>query len=88
MLLDKETVILGSLSRHAPATALESNHPAVLNVLQTSYFHDVVMMRIENDFPRELEERYGKDYALIRREHPEMHSENLNTLISRKDDLL
>ncbi|MNW64995.1 hypothetical protein D3C74_433340 [compost metagenome] len=60
----------------------------MLNVLQTSYFHDVVMMRIENDFARELEERYGKDYALIRREHPERHSENLNTLISRKDDLL
>jgi sugar-specific transcriptional regulator TrmB len=80
MLLDKETAILGSFSRHAPASALESNHPAVLNVLETSYFHDVVMMRIENDFSRELEGRYGKDYALIRREHPEMQSD------TRKDD--
>lgn len=76
MLLDKETAIIGSFSRHAPPSALESNHPAVLNVLQTSYFHDVVMMRIEKDFARELEDRYGKDYALIRREHPEMHSKN------------
>ena len=72
MLLDKETAILGSFSRHAPASALESNHPAVLNVLETSYYHDVVMMRIENDFTKELEARYGKDYGLIRREHPEM----------------
>jgi hypothetical protein len=76
MLLDKETAIIGSFSRHAPPSALESNHPAVLNVLQTSYFHDVVMMRIEKDFASELEDRYGKDYALIRREHPEMHAKN------------
>lgn len=74
ILLDKETAILGSFSRHTPASALESNHPAVLNMLQTSYFHDVVMMRIEKDFAAELELRYGKDYALIRKEHPEMHS--------------
>ncbi|WP_379127343.1 TrmB family transcriptional regulator [Paenibacillus sp. sgz500958] len=74
MLLDKETAILGSFSRYASASALESNHPAVLNMLETSYFHDVVMMRIEADFTKELEDRYGKDYAQIRREHPEMHS--------------
>ncbi|MNO01555.1 hypothetical protein D3C81_2217230 [compost metagenome] len=72
--MDKETALLGSFSRTAPASALESNHPAVLNVLQTAYFHDVVMMRVEQDFSGELEARYGKDYALIRREHPEMHS--------------
>ncbi|KAI7250916.1 hypothetical protein KC345_g11616 [Hortaea werneckii] len=74
MLLDKETAILGSFSRYTPASVLESNHPAVLSMLETSYFHDVVMMRIEADFSEDLEARYGKDYALIRREHPEMHS--------------
>ncbi|WNS45235.1 helix-turn-helix domain-containing protein [Paenibacillus sp. MMS20-IR301] len=76
LLLDKETAILGSFSSHAPPSALESNHPAVLNVLETSYYHDVVMMRIEADFASELEERYGKDYDLIRREHPEMLPKN------------
>ncbi|ULO04906.1 TrmB family transcriptional regulator [Paenibacillus sp. 19GGS1-52] len=76
MLLDKETAILGSFSRYAPSSALESNHPAVLNMLETAYFHDVVMMRIEVDFAKELEVRYGKDYALIRHEHPEMQLKN------------
>ncbi|ETT51816.1 hypothetical protein C162_09391 [Paenibacillus sp. FSL R7-269] len=63
---------MGSSPRHSQASALESNHPAVLDVLQTSYYHDVVMMRIEQDFAPELEARYGKNYSLIFQEHPEM----------------
>ncbi|NQX44302.1 TrmB family transcriptional regulator [Paenibacillus tritici] len=79
ILLDKEISLLGSFNRHSQASALESNHPAVLDALQTSYYHDVVMMRIEQDFAGELEDRYGKNYALIRREHPEMLSRKLET---------
>ncbi|WP_339224992.1 helix-turn-helix domain-containing protein [Paenibacillus sp. FSL H8-0332] len=77
LLLDKETSLLGSFTRHSQASALESNHPAVLDVLQTSYYHDVVMMRIEQDFATELEARYGKNYSLIFQEHPEMRGRKL-----------
>ncbi|KAA9004878.1 TrmB family transcriptional regulator [Paenibacillus spiritus] len=71
LLLDKQQALLGSFGQQT-ASALESNHPAVRSVLETSYFHDVVMTRIENDFAKELKEKYGTNYALIRREHPEM----------------
>ncbi|SET96272.1 TrmB family transcriptional regulator [Paenibacillus sp. NFR01] len=72
LLLDQKVALLGNFGSQTPALALESNHFSLLDVLDSAYFHDVVMQRIERDFAPELLDRYGPDYARIRQEHPEM----------------
>lgn len=68
LLCDHETALLGSFGQAVQLTALESDHPSVLELLHTAFFHDIVMERIEQDFSEELAGRYGRHYENIKRE--------------------
>lgn len=46
-------------------SALETNHPSVIQLLKNAFYDDVIMTHLEADYGEELIERYGKDYEKI-----------------------
>ncbi|WP_138495197.1 TrmB family transcriptional regulator [Paenibacillus pinistramenti] len=73
LLCDQETALIGSFGTQAEESVLESNHPSIVDLLVNAYEHDVVMLRIEEDFGAELAAKYGEHYEKIRQEHPELN---------------
>ncbi|ANS76791.1 TrmB family transcriptional regulator [Paenibacillus yonginensis] len=73
LLADNQGALVGSFGADAEKSVLESNHPSIVDLLSNAYRHDVIMLRIEQDFGPELTLKYGEDYQKIKQEHPEIH---------------
>jgi sugar-specific transcriptional regulator TrmB len=65
VLTDSETAILGGFGGTVKMSALETNHPSVIQLLKNAFYDDVIMTHLEADYGEELIERYGKDYEKI-----------------------
>lgn len=65
VLCDSEVSVIGSFGGKYRATAVESDHPAVSELLRNAFYHDMVMTQIEKDFENELDSKYGKNYKSI-----------------------
>ena len=65
MLCDSKSALIGSFGRSLRLTALETDHPSIIELLQNGLYHDLVMERIEEDFAAELSDQYGSDYERI-----------------------
>lgn len=65
VLCDSQTSIIGSFGGEIKAAAVETEHPAVSELLRNAFYHDVVMTRIEQDFADELRAKYGEHYKKI-----------------------
>jgi HTH-type transcriptional regulator, sugar sensing transcriptional regulator len=65
LLCDATSSLLGSFGSAQKLTMLETDHPALAELLHNAFHHNVVMDRVEQDFGRELAERYGDGYARI-----------------------
>ncbi|WP_134687075.1 TrmB family transcriptional regulator [Brevibacillus migulae] len=65
VLCDCAEAIMGGFGGAVKLTALESNHPAIIETLKNACYHDLVMMQVEQDFGTQLEEAYGQDYEKI-----------------------
>lgn len=65
VLCDSQTSIIGSFGGDIKAAAVETDHPAVSELLRNAFYHDAVMTRIEQDFPEQLRDKYGEHYQFI-----------------------
>lgn len=65
ILVDAHSALLGSFGGSIKPSALETDHPAVIETLKNAFYHDLVMQHIEEDFRSELEEKYGTNYQKI-----------------------
>lgn len=65
MLFDHRYALLGSFGGPLKPSALETDHPAVIETLKNAYQRDVLMMRIEADFGPQLAAKYGENYEKL-----------------------
>lgn len=65
VLCDSSVSIIGSFGGDVKATAVETDHPAVSELLKNTFYHDAVMERIEQDFGEQLQAKYGDHYKAI-----------------------
>jgi len=65
LLCDAHSALLGSFGKGLKPTVLETDHPSLIELLQNTFYHDLIMEQIERDFGKELGEKYGKDYEAI-----------------------
>ncbi|MFF2910959.1 TrmB family transcriptional regulator [Paenibacillus sp. NPDC057934] len=65
ILCDNRSALIGSFGKTLRLTALESDHPSVIELLQNAFYHDVVMERIGQDFAEVLAAKYGSHYEAI-----------------------
>ncbi|MFC3748124.1 TrmB family transcriptional regulator [Paenibacillus sp. GCM10012306] len=65
ILCDNRSALIGSFGKSLRLKALESDHPAVIELLKNSFYHDVVMERIGQDLAEELTAKYGNHYEAI-----------------------
>ncbi|MBU7316604.1 TrmB family transcriptional regulator [Paenibacillus oleatilyticus] len=65
ILCDSRSTLLGSFGHGLKPTVLETDHPSLVELLQNTFYHDVVMEQIERDFSKELAEKYGDHYERI-----------------------
>ncbi|WDL98436.1 TrmB family transcriptional regulator [Alicyclobacillus sp. ALC3] len=66
LLCDSRSSIIANFGGQMRPSALETEHPAVADVLKNAFYHDVIMHNIEGDFGSELTGRYGEQYANLR----------------------
>jgi len=65
ILCDSHIALLGGFGGPTKLTALETDHPSVVGMLKTAFYHDLIMQHIEKDFEAELLEKYGEKYQKI-----------------------
>ncbi|WP_019119685.1 TrmB family transcriptional regulator [Brevibacillus massiliensis] len=65
LLCDGKHALLGSFTTGLKLSALETDHPAVIELLQNAFYHDVVMEQVERDFGDALVRKYGIGYHKI-----------------------
>ncbi|MEH6939044.1 helix-turn-helix domain-containing protein [Bacillus sp. JJ664] len=65
ILCDSHIALLGGFGGPTKLTALETDHPSVVGMLKTAFYHDLIMQHIEKDFEAELLEKYGEKYQRI-----------------------
>ena len=65
VLCDMRTSITGSFGSGIKPTALETTHPAVIEILKVAFHEDLILKQIEADFGPELNARYGPNYEEI-----------------------
>jgi len=65
ILCDGNSAILGGFGEEEKPTALETSQPAIIEMLKTAFYHDIIMQQIERDFAAELNEKYGEKYHKI-----------------------
>ncbi|EEM16108.1 MULTISPECIES: TrmB family transcriptional regulator [Bacillus] len=62
ILCDSSSALIGSFGGEIKPSALETNHPAVIEVIKNAFYHDMMMQHIEEDFGKEFQEKYGENY--------------------------
>ncbi|MCZ8520414.1 MULTISPECIES: TrmB family transcriptional regulator [Paenibacillus] len=65
LLCDSRASLLGSFGRTLKPSLLETEHPALAELLRNGFYHDLVMERIERDFGEALDAEYGPHYDSI-----------------------
>ena len=65
ILCDSHSALIGSFGKTIKLSALETNHPSIIELLKNGFYHDVIMGKIEQDFSNELEEKYGDSYQKL-----------------------
>ncbi|MDN9011671.1 TrmB family transcriptional regulator [Brevibacillus laterosporus] len=65
ILCDSSFSLIGSFTTDTKLSALETDHPSVIELLQNAFYHDVIMERVERDFKEQFHNKYGKDYNMI-----------------------
>ncbi|WP_207229538.1 TrmB family transcriptional regulator sugar-binding domain-containing protein [Ktedonosporobacter rubrisoli] len=65
LLCDYRSALLGSFGGVTKQSALETDHPAVIEVLKNAFYHDLLMQHIEADFGPLLTEKYGEQYQKL-----------------------
>ncbi|RAL22504.1 TrmB family transcriptional regulator [Thermoflavimicrobium daqui] len=65
ILCDSSSALLGSFGGTIKPSALETDHPAVIEMLKNAFYHDMIMKHIEDDFGTEFEEKYGENYKKL-----------------------
>ncbi|WP_019535802.1 TrmB family transcriptional regulator [Paenibacillus ginsengihumi] len=65
LLCDSRSALIGSFGRSVRLSALETDHPSVIELLRNGLYHDLVMEQTEKDFAVQFEEKYGRDYERI-----------------------
>lgn len=71
ILSDTRSALLGSFGRMLKSTAVETDHPSLIELLQNGFYHDIIMERIEQDFDHELVKKYGNHYERIIQQYKE-----------------
>ncbi|EEL49938.1 MULTISPECIES: TrmB family transcriptional regulator [Bacillus cereus group] len=62
ILCDSSLALIGSFEGEMKPSALETNHPSVIEVIKNAFYHDMMMQHIEEDFGKEFQEKYGENY--------------------------
>ncbi|MBO1627072.1 TrmB family transcriptional regulator [Bacillus arachidis] len=62
ILCDSSSALIGSFKGDMKPSALETSHPAVIEVIKNAFYHDMMMQHIEEDFGKEFQEKYGENY--------------------------
>jgi hypothetical protein len=62
ILCDSTISLIGSFGATVKLSAVETDHPAVSELLKNTFYHDVIMQHIERDFSEELTAKYGEKY--------------------------
>lgn len=65
ILCDSSFGLVGSFTTDTKLSALETDHPSVIELLQNAFYHDVIMEQVEHDFGDQLIKKYGPDYHMI-----------------------
>jgi sugar-specific transcriptional regulator TrmB len=65
VLCDSSVSIIGSFGGDIKSTAVESEHPAVSELLRNAFYHDAVMEQLERDFHEQFRAKYGNHYETI-----------------------
>lgn len=65
VLCDGTHALIGNLGGAVKPSALETDHPSVIELLTTAFYHDLIMTDIEDDFGPQLEEKYGMQYEKL-----------------------
>lgn len=65
VLCDSRSAILGSFGSAIKPSALETDHPAVIETLKNAFYHDIIMQHIERDFGVALKGKYGENYKKL-----------------------
>ncbi len=65
ILCDSKSALIGSFGKRIKTSALETNHPSIIELLKNGFYHDVIMERIEQDFGGQLDQKYGAHYRKI-----------------------
>ncbi|MCH1626888.1 TrmB family transcriptional regulator [Ferdinandcohnia quinoae] len=76
ILCDFESALLGSFGESYKLTAIETNHPSLIELLQNGFYHDLVMETIVHDFKDEIVKKYGENYETILLPFKEYFNEN------------
>ncbi|QRG68698.1 TrmB family transcriptional regulator [Brevibacillus choshinensis] len=66
ILCDYRDAVMGSFGGEVKPTALETDHPAVIETLKNAFYHDLLMQHVESDFGHLLAEKYGEHYEVLR----------------------
>ncbi|MFC4618953.1 TrmB family transcriptional regulator [Camelliibacillus cellulosilyticus] len=69
LVIDGQSVLIGGFGKSIKISALETNHPSIVSLLKVGFYHDVVMNQIEQDFGKELADKYGEGYEGIVKEY-------------------
>lgn len=65
LLIDNEIAIIGSFEKTFVPQAVQSEHPSLVDQLQSAFHHDLIMSEIKKDYPDEMETRYGKSFEKL-----------------------
>ncbi|WP_339220112.1 helix-turn-helix domain-containing protein [Paenibacillus sp. FSL W7-1279] len=65
IIVDGNSALIGGIQGDLKASAMETEHPAIIELLESAFYHDVIMSQIEKDFGDQLTNKYGKDFEMI-----------------------
>ncbi|WHY72078.1 TrmB family transcriptional regulator [Fictibacillus enclensis] len=65
LLSDSKTAFIGSFGGTLKPSSVETDHPAVIEMLKNNFYHDLIMQQIEHDFATDLHHRYGENYTKL-----------------------
>ncbi|SDN37755.1 Sugar-specific transcriptional regulator TrmB [Paenibacillus sp. yr247] len=65
LLIDRKLAIIGTRGGDEPTLAMLTEHPAMVELLRSHFFQDVIMHELQQDMGAKLEDKYGKNFKKI-----------------------
>ncbi|MDR6883649.1 helix-turn-helix domain-containing protein [Bacillus sp. 3255] len=65
LLIDRKLAIVGTRGGDEQTLAMLTEHPAMVELLLNSFWHDVVIHELQQDMGAKLEDKYGKNFKKI-----------------------